>query len=81
MTPVTSLGVCCQTPRVKRSPYLVALGALLLLGGLIWTAQGLGVISPGAGLDAGTGPTVWAFLGPVIALGGLALLVWPPRRR
>ncbi|GAA2158278.1 hypothetical protein [Humibacillus xanthopallidus] len=66
---------------MKRSPYLVALGALLLLGGLIWTAQGLGVISPGAGLDAGTGPTVWAFLGPVIALGGLALLVWPPRRR
>ncbi|TQM54646.1 hypothetical protein [Humibacillus xanthopallidus] len=66
---------------MKRSPYLVALGALLLLGGLIWTAQGLGLIGPGTGAGAESGTTVWAVLGPVIALGGLALLIWPPRRR
>lgn len=80
MTPVTSpvrTAPPCHTGRVKRSPYLVALGALLLLGGLIWTAQGLGLVGP----SAGSGTTVWAVLGPVIAAGGLALLVWPGRRR
>jgi hypothetical protein len=61
---------------VKRSPYLVALGALLVLGGVIWTVQGLGIVGPGTG----SGITVWAFLGPVVTLGGLALLLWPPRR-
>jgi hypothetical protein len=66
---------------VKRSPYLVALGALLLLGGLIWTAQGLGLVGPGTGAGSESGSTVWAVLGPLIALGGLAVLTWPPRRR
>jgi hypothetical protein len=62
---------------VKRSPYLVALGALLVLGGVIWTLQGIGIVGTGAG----SGITVWAFLGPVVTLAGLALLLWPPRRR
>jgi hypothetical protein len=61
---------------VKRSPYLIALGGLLVLGGVIWTLQGLGVL----GHSADSGITVWAILGPVIALGGLALLLWPGRR-
>jgi hypothetical protein len=80
MTPVTSsvrTALPCHTCRVKRSPYLTALGALLVLGGLIWTAQGLGLVGP----NAGSGTTVWAVLGPLIAVGGLALLVWPGRRR
>lgn len=66
----------CDTRQVKRSPYLLALGALLVLGGVIWTLQGLGFL----GSSATSGVTVWAILGPVVLLGGLALLLWPSRR-
>ncbi|EWT03349.1 hypothetical protein N865_19250 [Intrasporangium oryzae NRRL B-24470] len=63
---------------MSRSPYLVALGALLLLAGILWTLQGLGLIGSGSG--SGSGATVWAIIGPFVALGGLALLRRPGRR-
>jgi hypothetical protein len=61
---------------VNRSPYLIALGVLLFLVGVLWTLQGLGVV----GGSAMSGVTAWAVIGPVVALGGLALVLWPRRR-
>ncbi|WP_076263796.1 hypothetical protein [Intrasporangium flavum] len=61
---------------MKRSPYLIALGVLLFLVGVLWTLQGLGVV----GGSAMSGVTLWAVIGPVVALGGIALALWPRRR-
>ncbi|HET6968314.1 MAG TPA: hypothetical protein VFI44_08565 [Ornithinibacter sp.] len=55
---------------MSRSLSLV-LGAVLVLVGVLWTGQGLGWI----GGSAMTGLTVWAVIGPVVALGGIALVV------
>ncbi|MEP6527274.1 MAG: hypothetical protein ABJA86_08925 [Nocardioidaceae bacterium] len=52
-------------------PVLVAVGVLIALLGVIWTLQGLGYI----GGSAMSGATVWAVLGPVVALVGLAIAV------
>jgi len=61
---------------VNRSPYLIALGVLLFLVGVLWTLQGLGVV----GGSVMSGVTAWAVIGPVVALGGLALVLLPRRR-
>ena len=61
---------------MNRSPYLIALGVLLFLVGVLWTLQGLGVV----GGSVMSGVTAWAVIGPVVALGGLALVPWPRRR-
>jgi hypothetical protein len=61
---------------VNRSPYLIALGVLLFLVGVLWTLQGLGVV----GGSVMSGVTAWAVIGPVVALVGLALVLWPRRR-
>ncbi len=50
---------------------LVIVGVLAALAGVIWTLQGLGYIS-GSFM---TGATLWAVIGPVVALAGLALIV------
>jgi hypothetical protein len=52
-------------------PVLVAVGVLIALVGVIWTLQGLGYI----GGSAMSGVTVWAVVGPVVALVGLAIAV------
>jgi hypothetical protein len=52
-------------------PVLVAVGVLIALVGVIWTLQGLGYI----GGSAMSGATVWAVVGPVVALVGLAIAV------
>lgn len=71
-------GVRWETQGMSRSPYLVALGALLVLAGVLWTLQGLGLVGRGSG--AGSGVTVWAVIGPFVALAGLVLVRWPGRR-
>lgn len=48
----------------------VGLGVLLVLVGLIWTGQGLGWVSG----SAMTGVTLWAIIGPIVALLGVLLL-------
>ena len=57
----------------------VILGVLLVLIGLLWTGQGLGWI----GGSPMTGVTLWAVVGPIVALIGVVLLVrgrgGPPR--
>jgi len=52
-------------------------GLLLILVGLLWTLQGLDVIG-GSGMS---GKTTWAVIGPLVALGGLALMVLALRDR
>ncbi|GAA5031636.1 hypothetical protein [Actinopolymorpha pittospori] len=49
----------------------VVLGVLLLLAGLVWSLQGLGVM----GGSAMSGKTMWAVIGPIVAVVGLVLLV------
>ena len=55
----------------------VGLGILLVLMGLIWTMQGLGYLKG----SAMTGVTLWAIVGPVVALIGLALALGRLGRR
>ena len=52
-------------------PVLAIAGVLLVLVGAVWTMQGLGYL-PGSVMS---GVTLWAVVGPVVALLGLVLLV------
>lgn len=49
---------------------LVVVGAVLVLAGVTFGLQGLGVI----GGSAMSGKTVWALIGPVLAVVGLVVL-------
>jgi hypothetical protein len=60
-----------------KKPWLVAVGVLLALIGVIWTLQGLGYI----GGSAMTGVTFWAVVGPVVGVVGLAIAVAALRDR
>jgi hypothetical protein len=51
---------------------LVAVGALIVVAGIVWTLQGLGYVT-GSFM---TGATLWAVIGPVTALAGLALIAF-----
>ena len=53
---------------MNRSLIVVA-GAVLVLLGLLWTGQGLGWI----GGSPMTGVTVWAIVGPLVALLGVVV--------
>jgi hypothetical protein len=56
---------------------LIVLGALVALTGAVWTLQGLGYIN-GSFM---TGATVWAVIGPIVLLAGLAIIVLAFRGR
>jgi len=57
----------------------VGLGALLILVGLLWTLQGLGYVgTQGQGM---TGVTLWAIVGPIVALLGAFLVFGAVRAR
>jgi hypothetical protein len=55
----------------------VALGVVLVLMGLIWTLQGLDVLK---GSSVMSGKPLWAVIGPIVALAGIALIVGRLRR-
>ncbi|RZS64786.1 hypothetical protein EV187_3174 [Agromyces ramosus] len=57
--------------------FLIGLGVLMIVVGGVWTLQGVGVL-PGSVMS---GVALWAILGPVVALIGVALLVWGIARR
>jgi len=56
---------------------LAPIGVLLVLVGVLWTLQGLDVVG-GSGMS---GQTLWAVIGPIVALVGVALVVLGIRGR
>ena len=56
---------------------LTVVGVAAVLAGLIWTLQGLGYV----GGSFMSGATMWAIIGPVVALAGLVLIVIASRSR
>ena len=56
---------------------LAVLGVLIALAGAVWTLQGLGYIN-GSFM---TGATLWAVIGPIVLLAGLAIIVLALRGR
>jgi len=57
-------------------PVRVIVGVLMLLVGALWTLQGLGYV----GGSAMSGNTLWAVIGPIVAVAGLGLALSRPRR-
>jgi hypothetical protein len=55
---------------------LTIAGMLIVIAGVVWTLQGLGFIKG----SVMTGVTLWALIGPLIAVGGLAVTVTGLRR-
>ena len=58
-------------------PVRVIIGVIVLLVGALWTLQGLGYI----GGSAMSGVTLWAVIGPIVAVAGLGLALSRPRRQ
>jgi hypothetical protein len=56
---------------------LVVAGSLVTIAGVVWTLQGAGLI----GGSSMTGVRLWLLIGPIVALGGLALAVTGLRHR
>ena len=56
---------------------LLAVGALLVIVGAVWFLQGIDVLG-GSGMS---GKTLWAVVGPIVALIGVDALVLGGRRR
>ena len=56
---------------------LLVVGVILFVVGAIWTLQGVGVL----GGSVMSGVTLWAIIGPIVALGGLALVLLSRRAR
>jgi len=55
---------------VKRVWPFAVPGVLLTLVGLVWTLQGFNIL----GGSAMSGSPLWATIGPIVLLGGLALI-------
>ena len=58
-------------------PVLLGIGAVLVLVGAVWFLQGIDVLG-GSGMS---GKTLWAVVGPIVALVGVGVLVLGARRR
>jgi len=56
---------------------LLVIGVLLVLTGILWTLQGLDVV----GGSAMSGVTLWAIVGPIVAVVGLVLAILGARRK
>lgn len=60
-----------------RQIVLVVIGVVAALAGLVFTLQGVGYM----GGSAMSGKTVWAVIGPIVVLVGLALITLGLRSR
>ena len=63
----------------KRAVPVLVGGVLLIAVGLVWTLQGVGII----GGSVMSGSTMWAVIGPIVAIVGVYLIVrwWRSRSR
>ncbi len=52
-------------------PVTLVLGGILVVIGLIWFFQGIGVL----GGSVMSGVALWAVVGPIVAIGGVALIL------
>ncbi|MGD0926400.1 MAG: hypothetical protein ABR926_14530 [Streptosporangiaceae bacterium] len=55
---------------------LAIAGSLIVIAGVVWTLQGLGFIKG----SVMTGVTWWVLVGPLVALGGVAVTMTGLRR-
>jgi hypothetical protein len=55
----------------------LVVGVLLVLTGIVWTLQGLDVL----GGSVMSGVTLWAIIGPIVAVVGLVLAIMGARRK
>jgi len=55
----------------------IIIGALAVLSGLVWTAQGLNLL----GGSAMSGDRTWAIVGPIVAAVGMLLVLFGLRKR
>ena len=56
---------------------LIVIGGLVALVGIVWTLQGLGYV----GGSFMSGATLWAIIGPIVVLAGLAIVALGLRSR
>jgi hypothetical protein len=70
-------GIPFEGGRAVKKAVLVVVGALLALMGLVWTLQGIGVV----GGSPMTGVTLWAIVGPIVAVAGIVVAVLGLRLR
>jgi drug/metabolite transporter (DMT)-like permease len=59
-----------------RNGWLIAAGALITIAGVVWALQGFGVV----GGSFMSGNSIWAIIGPLVALAGLAIAAVGVRR-
>ncbi|MFD1507626.1 hypothetical protein FE374_08080 [Georgenia yuyongxinii] len=62
---------------MRRNGWRIGGGAVLVAVGVVWTLQGVGLL----GGSVMTGVTLWAVIGPVVAVAGLVLTLLGLRRR
>jgi hypothetical protein len=60
-----------------KTTVFVGIGAVLILLGGTWTLQGLGFVKG----SVMSGVTLWAIIGPIVAIIGLVIAVFGLRRR
>ena len=60
-----------------RQVLLAVIGVIAAVAGIVWTLQGLGYV----GGSFMSGVTVWAVIGPVVALAGLVFIAIASRGR
>ena len=62
---------------VMSRPLFLGIGVLLVIAGAVWFLQGIGVLG-GSGMS---GKTLWAVVGPIVALVGVGVAVLGSRGR
>ena len=82
----TRVGTICGAVRPREDPserpamrqiVLVLIGVVAAVAGVVFTLQGLGYV----GGSFMSGATVWAVIGPIVVLAGLALITLGLRSR
>ena len=65
------------SPKPLKGWLPMALGLLLVVLGAVWALQGLGILEG----SVMTGVSMWAIVGPIVAVAGLILIVTGVRLR